>query len=263
MKHLIGQIFFATAMIFAVGCSPSASQLKKTLESDPTILADAIKKHPVEVMEAIQTAAQEAQKGSRDREAKEEETRREEEFKNPKQAQISDDRAYQGPKDAPIVLIEYSDFECPFCKRGYETVNAIKAKYGNKVRFIFKNLPLDFHPMAMPAAKRFEAIALQSPEKAFKFHDEVFAGQDKLRTEKEKFLDAAARKAGADIAKMKKDMEGEEVKKRIEADMAEAKQFGFQGTPGYLVGGISLKGAYPLPEFEKIIDRLLKDKGVN
>lgn len=65
------------------------------------------------------------------------------------------------------------------------------------------------------------------------------------------------------MAKMKKDMEGDEVKKRIEADMTEARKFGFQGTPGYLVGGISLKGAYPQPEFEKIIDRILKDKGIN
>ncbi len=264
MKNLISRyLVVLISLVFAAGCAPSATQLKKALESDPTILADAIKKNPVEIMEAIQAAAQEAQKGSRDREQKEEETRREEEFKNPKVAEFSEARAFQGPKDAPVTVVEYSDFECPFCKRGYETVEALKAKYGTKVRFVFKNLPLDFHPMAMPAAKRFEAIALQSSEKAFKFHNEVFAGQEKLRTEKEKFLDAAAKKAGADMAKMKKDMEGEEVKKRIEADMAEARKFGFQGTPGYLVGGISLKGAYPQPEFEKIIDRLLKEKGVN
>ncbi len=245
--------------LLAVACSPSASQLKKTLESDPTILADAIKKNPAEIMEAIQTAAREAQKVMAEKAQVDEEKAREEELKNPKVAAMPDGRAYQGPKDAPIVLIEYSDFQCPFCKRGFETVEAVLKKYPGKVRFMYKHLPLDFHPLAMPAAKRFEAIALQSTEKAYKFHDEVFRSQEKLGAEKEKFLDAAAKKVGADLAKMKKDMEGEEVKKRIEEDMAEARKFGFQGTPGFLIAGVSLKGAYPLPEFEKIIDKKLSE----
>jgi len=244
--------------MLGMACAPSASQMKKLMESNPDILTGAIEKNPAVVMEAIQKAAQEAQKGSREREAKEEETRREEEFKNPKVAKIDDQTPSRGPKDAPVLLVEYSDFECPFCKRGFDTVEEVRKKYGDKIRFVYKNLPLDFHPMAMPAARRFTAISLQSVDKAFKFHDEVFKNQDKLREGKEKFLDAAAKKSGADLAKMKKDMEGDEVKKRIEADMAEAKGFGFQGTPGFLVSGVTLKGAYPLPEFDKIIDRVLK-----
>jgi len=250
--------FFASIglAMLAVACSPG-SQIKKALKDDPTILAEAIKEHPAEIMEAIQSAAREAQKTMAERAAKEEEKAREEELKNPKVAEMPDNRAYRGPKDAPIVLIEYSDFQCPFCKRGFETVEAVMKKYEGKVRFMYKHLPLDFHPLAMPAAKRFEAIALQSPEKAYKFHDEVFRGQDKLGQDKEKFLDSVAKKVGADVAKMKKDMEGPEVKKRIDEDIAEARKFGFQGTPGFLVSGVSLKGAYPLPEFEKIIDAKL------
>jgi len=265
VQKQISNYFYVLALgviLSLTACAPSSSQLKKALQEDPTILAEAIKKNPVEIMDAIQEAAREAQKGAADRQAHEEEKAREEEFKNPRQAKLSEDRAMQGPKDAPVVLVEYSDFECPFCKRGYDTVNEVKQKYGDKIRFVYKHLPLEFHPMAMPAAKRFEAIALQSPEKAYKFHDLVFDGQDQLRTKKEKFLDEAAKKAGADMARMKKDMEGEKVKARIEEDMEEAKKFGFQGTPGFLVGGVSLKGAYPMPEFEKIIDRILKDKGV-
>jgi protein-disulfide isomerase len=263
VKAIKASITLVFVMALAMACSPSASQLKKTLENNPDILTNVIEKHPDKVMEALQAAARNAQQGSREREMKEEETRREEEFKNPKVAEIGDNRATRGPKDAPIVLIEYSDFQCPFCSRGFRTVEEVMSKYKGKVRFMYKHLPLDFHPLAEPAAKMFEAIALQDNEKAYKFHDEVFSNQDKLKDNGEKFLESAAKKAGADVAKMKKDMNGEEVKKRIEADMAEAKKFGFSGTPGFLVSGVSLKGAYPKEEFEKIIDRILKDKGIN
>jgi protein-disulfide isomerase len=166
--------------------------------------------------------------------------------------------AAQGPKDAPITIVEYSDFECPYCSRGYRTIQEVKEKYKGKIRFVFKHLPLDFHPMAMPAAQYFEAIALQSPEKAYKFHDYVFENQDKLKTGKEKFLDEAARKAGADLAKVKTDMKSDTVMKRIEADMEEAKQFGISGTPGFIINGVSLRGAYPADKFAEIIDRQLK-----
>ncbi len=260
MKTNIQQFFIFSCAVLLAACAPSSSQLKKALESDPTILTDAIKKHPAEIMEAIQGAARDAQKVMAEKAQKDEEKSREEEYKNPKVAEMADGRAYIGPKDAPVVLIEYSDFQCPFCKRGYETVDAVLKKYDGKIRFMYKHLPLEFHPLAMPAAKRFEAIALQSPEKAYKFHDEVFKNQEKLGQDKEKFLDASAKKVGVDMAKMKKDMEGPEVKARIDSDMAEARKFGFQGTPGFLVSGISLKGAYPVPEFEKIIDKILAEK---
>jgi protein-disulfide isomerase len=129
--------------------------------------------------------------------------------------------------------------------------------YGDKVRVVFKHLPLDFHPMAMPAAKYFEAIALQDAGKAEKFHDEVFSNQTKLNQEGEKFLKATAKKVGANLAKVEKDLSAESIMTRIKADQEEAKKFEFSGTPGFLINGVSLKGAYPAPEFKKIIDRWL------
>src|SRR5687768_8831807 len=98
---------FALSLVAAVGCSPSASQLQKTLESNPEILVKAIEKNPDKIMEALQNAARDAQKTAREREMKEEETRRDEEFKAPKVAEIPDNRATRGPKDAPITLVEY------------------------------------------------------------------------------------------------------------------------------------------------------------
>jgi protein-disulfide isomerase len=119
---------------------------------------------------------------------------------------------------------------------------------------------LEFHPLAMPAAKYFEAIALQDHSKAEKFHDMVFSNQAKLSQDGEKFLKESAKSVGANLAKVEKDMASEAVTKRIAADMEEAKRFEFSGTPGFLINGVSLKGAYPFPEFKKIIDRHLGGK---
>lgn len=259
MKNLSLGLLASAAMAITA-CAPSKQQLQKVLEDNPEILTSVIEKHPLKFMTSLNKAAQDA----RGKQGEEQEAQRQkeldEEFKNPKKPEINEERAMVGSKDAPIVLVEYSDFQCPYCSRGYQTVMEVKKKYGDKIRFHFKHLPLDFHPLAMPAAEWFEAIALQSPEKAYKFHDKIFENQDKLNSGKEKFLESAAKEAGADVAKAKKDLKSEKVQARIKADMEEARKFEFSGTPGFLINGISLKGAYPTPEFEKIIDRMLAGK---
>jgi protein-disulfide isomerase len=248
--------FTVTAAVLVTGCT-SKQQLEKTLSDNPDILFEVIKKHPKEFVTVVNEAVRKAQETAREDEAKEEQTRMDEEFKNPKKPVIEDNRVIFGNKDAPVTIVEYSDFQCPYCGRGYSTVKEIEKTYGDKVRIVFKHLPLDFHPMAMPAAKYFEAVALQDPKKAEKFHDEVFSHQTNLNQEGEKFLKATVKKVGANLAKVEKDMNSEPVQKRIQTDMEEAKKFEFTGTPGFLINGVSLRGAYPAPEFKKIIDRQL------
>lgn len=250
----------ALAALVMTSCT-SKQQIEKAIEENPEIVFNAIKKNPKKFVEVVNEAVRTAQEGSREDEAKEESTRLEEEFKNPKQPVVEAGRVIFGKKDAPITIIEYSDFQCPYCGRGYTTVKEVMKEYGDKVRVVFKHLPLDFHPMAMPAAKHFEAIAIQDPVKAEKFHDEVFSNQTKLNQEGDKFLKAAAKKVGANLAKLEKDLKSDAVMARIKADMDEAKKFEFSGTPGFLINGISLRGAYPAPEFKKIIDRHLAKGG--
>jgi predicted DsbA family dithiol-disulfide isomerase len=163
-----------------------------------------------------------------------------------------------GDKKAPITIVAFSDFQCPYCKRGFETVSQVEKKYGKEVRFVFRHFPLPFHSMAKPAAEYFEAIALQSPEKAYLFHDEVFRNQNLLEPEKEKFLDKATKKAGADMNRLKADLKSPEVKARIQNDMDEGQKLGVRGTPKFFINGVSLTGARPLSDFESIIDRWLK-----
>lgn len=245
-------------MFALTGCDVA---IKKTIENNPDIVFDTIKKNPGKFMKTVQ----EAMNAARMEQAKDEEANEskqmEEEFKNPKKPTIADDRAIMGNADAPITIVEYSDFQCPYCTRGYLVVKEVKEKYGDKVRFMYKHLPLmDKHPEAMPAAQYFEAIALQSKEKAYKFHDMIFENQEKLNSEKTKFLDSAAKQVGADLARMKKDLKSEVVAKNIQSDMEEARKFDFNGTPGFLVNGVSVRGAYPIQHFQKIIDRQLGGK---
>ncbi len=255
------KVFAAAAMVLSLsGCFMTKDSLKKMLKENPDILTEAIEENPAKIMDSLNNAVRKAQQQQFEDREKAQTQERDEEFKNPKQAVIDEKRAIWGNKSAPITIVEYSDFECPYCKRGHATVEEVMKKYGDKVRVIFKNLPLDFHPTAMPAAKYYEAVALQGADKAKKFYDYIFENQANLSTKREKFLEEAARKAGADVAKVKKDIDSEEVKKRIEADMEEAKKFGFNGTPGFLINGVSIKGAYPIEEFSKIIDQLLAKK---
>lgn len=256
MKKLA--IIGLSAMAFALtNCAPSAKQIKEAVEKDPSIVFVAIEKYPDQFIEVVNKAAQEAQKKAQDKSIAEESKKRDEEFANPLKPEVQENRVIFGKKDAKVTIIEYSDFECPYCSKGYQTIKQVRAEYPNDVRVVFKHLPLDFHPQAMPSAKYFEAIARQSPEKAEQFHDAIFENQGKLRSDGENFLKDTAKKLGVDMKKLSTDLKDESLMARINADMEEAKKFNFSGTPGFLINGVSLRGAYPFPEFKTIIDRHL------
>lgn len=258
-KSVLGIVAVGIATLIFSSCASSKTDVKKVLLDNPDIIFEVLEKNPSKLVEVLEKVQVEARKMAQDKAEKEMKAQMDEEFKNPKKVEFPDNRV-RGNKAATIEIVEYSDFQCPYCQRGFMTVEEVRKKYGDKVKFIFKHLPLDFHPLAMPAAKRFEAIAIQSLDKAYKFHDEVFKNQQKLTAEGEKFLDDAAKKAGADIAAMKKKMESEEVKAIIAKDGEEAKKLGISGTPGFLVAGVTVRGAYPMSYFEQIIDRRLKEK---
>lgn len=257
LKTIIKSLFAMSLIGLFAGCSPTPKQLKEAVEKDPSIVFVAIEKDPAKFIEVVNTAARKAQQDQAEKQAKDEEGKRDEEFKNPLKPNVEEGRAIEGPADAKVTIVEYSDFECPFCSRGFNTVQEVMKEYNGKVRLVFKHLPLEFHPKAMPAAKYFEAIARQSSEKAYKWHDLIFGNQQDLRAKGDAFMKDAAKKVGADIKKIEKDLADPKLMERINADMEEAKKFGFNGTPGFIINGISLRGAYPFPEFKKIIDRHL------
>lgn len=249
-------LFLVAALLLATACTTSKDDLKKMMKENPEIITDAIKANPAKFIDALNEAVKIAQEGEGKRREEEEKKALEESFNNPLQADLSNE-IFRGDKDAPITLVEYSDFECPFCSRGFNTVMELMNKYKGKIRFAYKHLPLSFHPQAMPASQYFEAIKMQSPEKAWEFHDRIYKDQRKLQNG-EAFLKGLAKELKVDMNKLAKDVKSEEVQKKIDADMAEAAKFGFQGTPGFLLNGVPVKGAYPTSHFDGLIEELKK-----
>lgn len=249
-------ILLAVALVMATACT-SKDDLKKMLKENPDIITEAIEANPNKFIDALNNAVKAAQEGEGKRREEEEKKALEESFNNPLVAEIRADESFRGNKDAQITLVEYSDFECPFCSRGFNTVQELLKKYEGKIRFVYKHLPLSFHPQAMPASQYYEAIRLQNPEKAWEFHDIIYKDQRKLQNG-EAFLKATAKSLKVDMDKLAKDIKSEAVQKRIDDDMAEAAKYGFQGTPGFLLNGIPVKGAYPTSHFDGLIEELKK-----
>lgn len=175
----------------------------------------------------------------------------ESQFKNPVKIDPGSSPA-KGPSSAKVTVIEFSDFECPFCSRGKATIDQVLKAYPNDVKVVFKNLPLPFHKNATPAAKA--ALAAGKQGKFWEFHDILFENQ---KTLSDKFYFDTASKLGLDIEKFKTDMASEEIAKAIEADKKLAEEHGISGTPGFFVNGVAVKGAYPFDHFKGIIDRWL------
>lgn len=246
------------AVLLAVPAAAAISRedLKKALEANPDLVLSALKKaDKMKFFELVVEAQQEYQRTKAKEEARREQQERDNAFKNPLKADVGASARVRGKANAPITIVEYSDFQCPYCTQGHKNMEVLRKNHGDNLRVVFKNFPLNFHPMAMPAAQWFEALYLQSPDKAWTFHDMLFENQSKLS---EDYFKALTKDLGLDVAKAAKDAQSDAVKKKIEADIKEAKGFGIEGTPAYLINGVPLRGAYPVSEFEKIIARILK-----
>lgn len=238
-----------------VGLTASCSKMvEDTIKNNPELVFKAIEANPKAFFDTVQKAQMEAQKTARVDAEKEQEQQLEEEFKNPKKPSVDAKRAFVGPADAKVTIVEYSDFQCPFCSRAANTMEEVMKKYGKDVRLLYKHLP--FKPNAEPAARYYEAIALQDTAKAKKFHDILYANQKKIY-EGEAYLKKVVKEVGADQSKIDSTKDSKEVTDRINSDKAEAEKFQISGTPGFIVNGVTVKGAYPLEHFVKIIDKHL------
>jgi protein-disulfide isomerase len=168
----------------------------------------------------------------------------------------ADDPA-KGPAKAPVTVVLFSDFQCPFCAKVEPTLRQIEQAYGEKVRIAWKHLPLPFHPNALPAAKAAEAARAQG--KFWEMHDKLVAGQGALS-------DAAyvqhAKDLELDLDRFGKDLASDAVSKRIAEDQALAGSVGATGTPTLFVNCRKIVGAQPFEAFKALIDEeLAKAKG--
>ena len=162
--------------------------------------------------------------------------------------------AQGGPATAPVTIIEFSEFQCPFCKRVGPTMADIKSKYGDKVRVVFKHNPLPFHKDAPYASQA--ALAAGEQGKFWEMHDKLFENQKQL---KEDDIAGYAKEIGLDIAKFNKDVVSKKITDQIAADQKLAQKVGARGTPNFLINGKQLSGAQPLNRFTAVIDEQLAE----
>lgn len=156
----------------------------------------------------------------------------------------------QGPEDAPITIVEFSDFQCPYCKRVVPTLQQIIEKYPDEVRIVFRHLPLDrIHDRARPAA---EASACADQQNGFwAYHDILFENNRALSDQD---FTKYAGEAGLDIDAFEKCVADREFQAAVEIDSEAAAALGLRGTPAFFINGIPMRGAKPIEEFTRIIE---------
>jgi protein-disulfide isomerase len=159
-----------------------------------------------------------------------------------------------GPEDAPITLVEFSDYQCPYCQKWHDQVyKQLWAAYPGKIRFVYRNLPLtQIHPQSMNAA---EASLCAGDQNAFwKFHDKLFENASSLNDDLYATLAANLK---LDTAAFETCMNDHKHKAAIEADMQFAIDLGVQSTPTFFINGLAIVGAQPLSVFQQVIDEEL------
>ncbi len=208
-----------------------------------SLILDVIKKNPQVIKEVLEKYEKEAAEKSKD-----------DEFQKLLADRVEieiGDSPIRGDKKAEYTVIAFSDFQCPFCKRGDDTIKELQKKYDKKLRYVFKHFPLGFHPEAAPASKATWAAGKQG--KFYEYHDKLFENQAKIG---EELYVQIAKDLNLNLDKFNKDRASEDAEKQIKADMEVGQKAGIQGTPGFIVNGVKIFGAYPVDYFEKVITSL-------
>jgi len=159
----------------------------------------------------------------------------------------------RGGGDAVVTIVEWSDFQCPFCSRVSPTLAKIHEEYGDRVRVAFKHMPLSIHPQAHAAHAASEAAKRQG--QFWEMHDRIFENQRDLSVAT---LEGYATSMGLDMDKFRSDMRAKDVAKVIDDDLKQASQLGVTGTPAFFINGKFLSGAQPFANFKRVIDDALE-----
>ncbi|MFL6236285.1 MAG: thioredoxin domain-containing protein [Thermoanaerobaculia bacterium] len=162
----------------------------------------------------------------------------------------------KGPASAPVTIVEFSDFQCPFCSRLTPTLAEVEKKYGDKVRLVFRQYPLPFHQNAQKAAEASLCAADQG--KFWELHDAMFGNQGELGVDQ---LKAKAASLGLNADKFNKCLDSGEKAAAIQADVKAGSAAGVSGTPAMFINGRFINGAVPLDNITTVIDDELRRAG--
>ncbi len=239
-------------LLLLAGCANAASkdpealreEFRAMLRAHPEIVLDVLRENKLALYEIVE-------QGAAAKQAEEERRRLDGELRTPLTPHFDASRPTLGDVTARAYVVAYSDFLCPYCGRAAKTMHQLVEKHPGTIRFQFKHFPRN--DAALTLAKVYEAIGLQAPAKAWIFHDRIFEKQEEFQRDPQKTLDAILDTLGLDMARLTADMNRPEIAKRIEDDTREAQQFGFRGTPSFVVDGLSIRGAWPIERYEELL----------
>ncbi len=161
----------------------------------------------------------------------------------------------KGPERAPVTIVEFTDFQCPFCSRAESTVSQVMVEYKDKVRVVFRDFPLPFHAQAQKASEAAHCASDQG--KFWEMHGKLFANQSSLEVPA---LKGYAHDLGLDQGKFDKCLDSGEKAKLVEANRKAGEEAGVSGTPAFFVNGVLISGAQPFESFKSLIDGELAQK---
>jgi protein-disulfide isomerase len=165
----------------------------------------------------------------------------------------SDDHS-RGPLDAKLIVVEYGDYQCPYCGQAHPIVEQLRSEFSDSMRLVFRNLPLvDVHPHAEAAAEMAEAVGLQG--KFWEIHDALYENQKDLS---DAALSRYAGQVGADVTKVMSDIADGAPRQRVESDFEGAIRSGANGTPTFFVNGVRYDGSWLYEPFSEYLARVLE-----
>jgi len=249
-KKLVKAIAVIGLSYFSVTASPVTAEVVNLDEARVReIVKEVIKENPKLIFDSVNDYIK------LQREEKEAE-QFESSFKNRiRDIAVSEKNPVKGNKDAQIAIIEYSDFQCPYCSKAIETIEQVLKEYPEKVKLIFKHNPLEFHKQALPAAKA--SLAAYKQGKFWEYHDLLFKNSSNMN---EEMLIQFAKDLKLDLEKFNTDRKSPEIEEQIKAEQAEAEKHGLKGTPSFLVDGVLVRGARDKEHFVMVIERILAEK---
>jgi len=210
-------------------------QLAEALRENPQILLDILNQHSEEVFTIVQDGAVKRRNKALITEWKRE-------INVPKKINL-EKHLSRGSADAPVTVVAFSDFTCPYCQRGADEVRKLMAAKKGLVRFVFKHYPREDTGTGYLASEYFAAASLQAPEKAWTFYDLLFQNRSDVLRDGEDALKKFAAQAGLDMGKLAADIRKGLPSKIIAEDLAESTQLGIEGTPTFFVNNLTIRGA--------------------
>jgi protein-disulfide isomerase len=168
---------------------------------------------------------------------------------------------FRGAAGAPVVIHQFSDFQCPFCKRVEPTMDQVLEEYGSKVKIVWRHKPLAFHKEAQLAAEAAQEAYSQRGNAGFQqYHKILFENQTALQRDS---LEQYAERMGLNMAKFRQALDSRKHKAFVESEIAASDKVGISGTPAFVINGYYVSGAQPYTKFKKVIDRALADSRAN